>query len=307
MIALTSSELLKQQLEEIGNKTGKEPKPVLPSESVAVEYNAALVYLIKQIKKDIDEEIIPLLKKLAPEYQTDSKIFVQDSFVTDLVAGLTGVVEKWTSPQFNQMALSVANRFIRTAERINRDRFNKSMKSFGLDIYGDSPAVQDYLDLAIQDNVNLITSIPQQYLERVKSVVMTNVRAGNRASNIVPQLQDAFGVTKSRAKLIARDQSAKLNGDLTMRRQTASGFEYFQWLSSKDERVRETHRHLQNQKTEYGIGIYRWDEPPRRGGSGSGANQRIIPGSDYQCRCTARPIRASVVEQNKREGLTKKG
>lgn len=300
-LILNSSELLAQQIEEITEQSNKKIKPVEPSQSTAVEYNAALQALVKQIKKDIDTDIVPMLKKLEPQFVNDTnvKLFVVDSFVDDIVASITGVMTKWSSPQFKDLAFTAASSFVETANRINRDRFNKSMKSFGLDIFGDSPEVQDWLELATHDNANLIVTIPQQYLDRVQSIVMTNVRAGNRANNISKQLQEQFGVTQRRAELIARDQTAKLNGDLTSKRQQASGFEYFQWITSKDERVRETHTDIANAKTEYGKGIYRWDDPPKKGGTGKDANTKIIPSQDYQCRCIARPVSKAEVEQNK--------
>ena len=51
------------------------------------------------------------------------------------------------------------------------------MKGFGIDIFGDDTSLQDYIDASIFDNTRLITSIPEQYLTQVESIVMTNVRA----------------------------------------------------------------------------------------------------------------------------------
>lgn len=73
--------------------------------------------------------------------------------------------------------------------------------------------------------------------------------------------------------MIARDQTAKVNGDLASRRQRAVGINYFQWIDSDDERVRSRHESIANRLTAYGKGIYRWDNPPL-----SDRGVPIIPG-----------------------------
>ena len=119
-----------------------------------------------------------------------------------------------------------------------------------------------YLEASVYDNTQLIKSIPDIYLDRVESIIMTNIRAGNRSSAIAKQLTEQFGIESRRAKFIARDQTEKINGDLNAKRQTSVGFEYFQWVTSKDQRVRDKHREIANKVTAYGKGVYRWDNPP---------------------------------------------
>jgi len=156
--------------------------------------------------------------------------------------------------------------------------------------------------VSIADNSRLITSIPEQYLTQVESIVMNNVRAGGRPAAISKQLADQFGITSARAKLIARDQTAKVNGDLSARRQTQSGFEYFEWVDSGDVRVRKRHETISDKMTAYGRGVYRWDNPPL-----SDRGTPIIPGQDFQCRCTARPVTRREVDANQEAGRARKG
>jgi len=173
------------------------------------------------------------------------------------------------------------------------------MKRIGLDIYGDSQVLQDYLDASVYDNTQLIKSIPSQYLTRVQTIVTTNTRAGLRPSAITKVIQDEFGVTERRAKMIARDQTSKLTGDLMEKRQREAGFPYFEWNDSDDSRVRARHEQLANRVTAYGRGIYRWDNLPL-----SDEGKPIKPGSDYQCRCIAIPISQREVDENRKAGRT---
>lgn len=97
-------------------------------------------------------------------------------------------------------------------------------------------------------------------------------------------------------------QKPKGTGHLNAKRQQSSGFEYFQWIDSDDERVRDRHEDIANRVTAYGKGIYRWDNPPL-----SDRGTPIIPGQDFQCRCIARPVLTSEVEANQAAGRVRPG
>lgn len=273
------------------------PKAIKPAFRAGIEYNTELQRIIREIRKDINSELVPLLRKLAPEYTADS--MVNDSYVNLIVATLRRVVERWKSPAFRAIAEGVAQRFVTTANRVNEERFTKS---FGIDVFSNNSELQDYLQASAYDNTRLITSIPEQYLGQVESIVMTNVRAGNRPSAITKLLSDQFGVTERRAKFIARDQTSKINGDLSEKRQRGAGFEYFQWIDSDDQRVRTRHEDIADKVTAYGKGIYRWDDLPL-----SDKGVPIKPGEDYGCRCIARPVSQAEVDANIKAGRTRPG
>lgn len=74
--------------------------------------------------------------------------------------------------------------------------------------------------------------------------------------------------TKKHARLIARDQIEKLNGQLGETRQRVAGVEKFSWQTQQDDRVRAEHEELQGK-------IFTWAE---------GSNG-IFPGQPINCRC----------------------
>ncbi len=298
---LTSQELLEQQLNQKSTKREIKPKPVELSKGTGIQYNATLKKLVREIKRDVNQ-LLPLLRDLAPEYQADSVTMVTDSYVNDITSALRQLVDKWTSPAFRDIATRLSSQFVRSADRVNAERFGKSMGGVGIDLFGDDQTLIDYIDASIFDNTRLIMSIPEQYLTQVESIVMTNVRQGNRPAAIAKSLQKQFNVTENRAKMIARDQTAKINSNLSQKRQVASGFQYFQWLTSEDERVRDRHDDISDKVTMYGHGVYRWDNLPM-----SSQGVPIAPGTDYQCRCTARPVSDREVKENQEKGLTRPG
>lgn len=252
-----------------------------------VRYNAALQRIARAVKRDIDEVIVPLVKLYAPEYVQDSTPTL-DGWADSIARALQFLLGKWLSPVARQAAESIAGEFVRTQVSVN----SRGRRSFGIDVFSNSQQARDYLEAATFQNAMLITSIPAQYLEQVQNIVMTNMRAGMRPSYIEKALSQQFGVTSRRAKMIARDQSAKVQGELNKRKQTAAGFEYFRWVDSHDQRVRHRHREIADKVTDYGKGVYRWDDLPL-GDKG----ESIQPGSDYQCRCVAVAVPDSKVKQ----------
>jgi SPP1 gp7 family putative phage head morphogenesis protein len=94
-------------------------------------------------------------------------------------------------------------------------------------------------------------------------------------------------ISQGRANFIARDQIGKLNGHISQRRMESAGLSMYEWMTSGDERVRESHWIMD------GL-LCRWDDPTVYSDDGgktwkdrpSGA-VLLHPGDDFQCRCTS--------------------
>lgn len=264
---------------------------------IAIQYNAKLQRLVKQIKADISAEITPLVRQLAPEYTQDA--VTTDAWSDFILGAMARLMAKWQSDRFNAGADRLAGEFVQSAlKKSERD----IKKASGIDAFSGSSTMQDYLKASAQQNAQLIKSIPAKYLEEVQTLLMANMRSGMRPGYIEKSLQEQFGVTQRRAKVIARDQTSKIQGELAEKQQKDAGFEYFQWVDSDDSRVRHRHHEIANKVTAYGKGIYRWDNLPL-----SADGKPIKPGSDYQCRCIARPVSAREVKANQDAGRTAPG
>jgi SPP1 gp7 family putative phage head morphogenesis protein len=248
-----------------------------------IQYNQILQRLVNSVKRDIDEQLVPVIEAQAPNY-------VRDSWGDDIQAAGKKLQDKWTSPGFVQAAERIATGFIRvTLSAI--DRQNK--RSFGIDVLQASPKLRMSMQAAAIQNANLIQSIPGQYLRDVANTVFSNMRMGLLPAEIAKQLEDDHGVAQRRARFIARDQTAKVHGDLSEQRQRDAGYEFFEWMDSDDERVRSSHRAIAEADVGYGPGVYRWDDLPT-----NERGEKVKPGSDYQCRCGARPISNAKVRRN---------
>lgn len=129
------------------------------------------------------------------------------------------------------------------------------------------------IDMFRDTNVALIKSLVGSQIDDIQTLLESAEATGLQVGELRDQIQERFGVSESRADLIARDQTLKLNSAITQARQRNAGVEKYIWTTSGDERVREEHAALEGQ-------TFSWDNPPEPG----------HPGEDIQCRCTAFPI-----------------
>lgn len=154
-------------------------------------------------------------------------------------------------------------------------------KTLGINLledYYSGDFYKDILEKWVSDNVELIKTVPHKSLEHMKEIVYSGYMNGQSTTNIVKEIQRRYGMDKRHARLIARDQTAKLNAAITKKQQKDAGVNRYEWSDSNDNRVRSSHHRLNGH-------IFSWDEPPE-----TDKGRRCHPGEDYQCRCCALPV-----------------
>lgn len=283
------------------NRKGLRRKPPRWMEPAAIErqYNAQLQKLVDEFFAYVDATMGATLPLAINEHNTqtmglDSRTDGWADTIQRAVRSIELRAQDFTE-RARQLALNIG---IETSN-FNRQQLLRIMRStLGVDVFKSEPWLQGEIESWVAENVTLIKSIPGQALTTIEGLAQRGVRSGASASDIAKQIRERYGVTKSRAKLIARDQVAKLNGDLTQKRQKSLGIQYYTWESSRDERVRPTHDEMQGK-------LCRWDDPTVYSDDGgktwkkrsSIGGVQLHPGYDYQCRCSASPALDQVFEQ----------
>ncbi|WP_052019175.1 phage head morphogenesis protein [Pelistega indica] len=178
--------------------------------------------------------------------------------------------QEWTE----KVANNLAQQFAARANQQNQQEVADNIKrQIGVDIeqfvFGGGKVAQRLEGLTLA-NVQLIKSIPTQYLDKVQSAVTRGLASGKLTKEIAAEIKEIGGVTDSRARLIARDQSSKANSALTQARHEELGITKYRWSTSGDERVRESHMANDGK-------IFSYDDPPPTG----------HPGDEINCRCVA--------------------
>lgn len=149
----------------------------------------------------------------------------------------------------------------------------------GVEPFDDS--MQDLVDLFVEGNVGLIQSVTTMQAEQIGQIVQDNLVAGKTATDTAREIAERTGVAESRARMLARDQTAKLNAQLTAARMGRAGISRYEWSTSRDERVRDSHAEKEGN-------IYEFADPPADTGN---------PGEDYNCRCVSIPVLDQSLEE----------
>lgn len=131
----------------------------------------------------------------------------------------------------------------------------------------------------LEEQVNLITSLPLKAAERVHELTIRQLSNQGRAAEMAKEIMRTSEVTKSRATLIARTETSRTVSAMTEVRARHVGAEQYIWRTALDSDVRPLHAKLEGK-------VFSWDDPPVIGENG----ERGAPGSIYNCRCYAEPI-----------------
>lgn len=236
--------------------------------SPAATYRRQLSTLARQLSEDARTIIVPLLRELSPQW-------VNDSYASTLEEAFDRLRSNYVN--IGVLAKIAADEFVTSANAANKQRFYKALESsIGINLQSiiQNEDLTDTLIATTRENVSLIESIPSEYFKKIETIVFTGTTQGSTAGSLIKQIVDLGQSTTKRAKLIARDQSTKLNSALNQQRQQNLGVDEYIWRTADDGRVRESHASKNGQ-------TFKWDKPPSDTGH---------PGHDIQCRCIAQAI-----------------
>lgn len=244
--------------------------------AVAAKYREALSALIEPMVADYDRA----LNRAAKPYTQDD-----ESPSTSLSRILRDLDQKW-SRRFGERARELTDQMLGRVNRYTGKALTQSLKemSGGLTLKTpDMPAaLRDRLLASARENVALIRSIPTDYHKAVSNAVMRSISQGNFGNkSLFEAIQKTGQVTKSRAELIAVDQTRKVTTAMNTERMKAAGLKKFEWIhSGGGAEPRALHVRYDGQ-------IFDMDDPPvidERTG------ERGMPGQLINCRCKMRPV-----------------
>ena len=203
----------------------------------------------------------------------------RDELPQGVIAGMLSLspalATAFSDTRIRTMALSVAQR---VDARHRGEFYRRAGSALGVDVLVSEGFRDRMVGQWVDENTALIKSIRDTVGAGVNADLERAFAAGVRHEVVRRQWEDRglpleFGTLRGRAKVIARDQANKLNGQLNEARQRALGVTHYIWQTVRDERVRGAHAARQGRR-------YAWDKPPQDG----------HPGQPVQCRCSAAAV-----------------
>jgi SPP1 gp7 family putative phage head morphogenesis protein len=137
----------------------------------------------------------------------------------------------------------------------------------------------------VRENATLISSIPQEVAGRLTAQITKAQQMGVRPETIAKHMRVNFPkLTRNRIHLIARTETSKATVALTRSRAEGLNLDWFEWLTSHDQRVRMSHRNIA------GVLVSWHDLPSPEALVGEHSYGKYAAGDTFNCRCISSPI-----------------
>lgn len=253
--------------------------------AVELEYYKQLKQLANEMKKDINETILPILENVS----LDSK-YTKDVGVTDLLSALNILQGKYSN--IFAFASRVANSVVSKLLNMGNDKFRKTLEgAYGVDVGRmiNQNKLNDLVALQRRKQEVLIKSIPAQFFNQIEMIIQNGVSGNKTYKSIAKEIKGISGISSvygkldSRIKTIARNEISTINANLNNARAESAGITRATWQTSGDERVRginpkdsQDHESLDGEEFDIKVGL----RDPRSG-------EMVTPGSEINCRCQA--------------------
>lgn len=258
----------------------------------------------KAYQRFVKEELETLIPELKEDVEGEQIVERKDSYDIRRVERMDANIEREIRMVFERVQTRLMRLFpdstLRKWAQAMVGRVNKVTKNNVVKVAAAvdlkvEPLLKDdhlnpYFTNVIDENVGLIRSIADERMPAFKNRLVGMITKDQNVRTIAEAIQKNFRTTKTKARLLARDQIGKLNGELNQHRQESIGGKRYRWRTARDLRVRGNpsglypnakHDHWKREGK-----IFSWANPPAGG----------HPGQDFECRCYAEMVMEDVLD-----------
>jgi len=280
---------------------GKRPIEPIPPDLIGVSYSKRLqaeadrgFKLVEKLLFPVLEDDIERLDSVRADIGNDADTI--QAVIARILKRFFGGMFSKDKPNLTGYGRTVKKKLVepmlKQTDRHNKTQFSKTFKRVsGVDPLAFAPGLNEFLDVAGEQNVNLIVTQSSNYFDSIQEMTNRALRKGTSVSELRDDIIALTGTTKSKAKLIAIDQVQKLNADLEGQRQQNNGLTRYIWRTRQNARVRSKdnsggvsdHRGLEG-------AVIDWNFPPITVLTGKRAGERNSPGQDINCKCWSEPV-----------------
>ena len=253
-------------------------KAIQPNRGVEAKYRKELQRLLGEMSASVEYWLTAGYRKHPPRVAALVDVAQDASPSNEIKKILDELAKRWLK-KFDDAAPKIADAYLQGMFKASDSAMRKALKDAGFAVdFKMTRAVRDAFDASLAENVGLIRSIPEKYLQQVEGAVMRSYAAGRDLETMVKDIKKIYPVTNRRAELIARDQSNKANAVANRTRQLELGITEAIWMHSHAGKTPRPDHVAANGK------VYNIAEGCKISG------EYVQPGEMINCRCTSRPI-----------------
>ena len=253
-------------------------RAIHPNAGTEAWYYRALHNLIAQMTVEVERGVMVAYGQIEPPE------IAHDAAPKNPALLLRAALRKWGGlwvSKFDKLSLDLAQEFAKRSFAMTQAQMRAALKDAGFTVrFAPTPGSRSAYQGVVAEQVNLIKSIPAEYLKAVESKVWNSVMVGGDMHALATDLRATYGITRDRAALIARDQNNKAKATIERARRQELGITHAIWQHSAGGKVpRATHVAMSGKAYKIAEGMY-----------DSAVGQYVLPGELINCRCTSRAV-----------------
>lgn len=254
-------------------------------------YIMAIKRLVKEMTSQTKIQLIRLFKgDLSNDFFKNQKsLMALDASLASqariLLKSLSNTFENLFKLKSTSLAKTMVNNVSKTSTSSVFEALKKLSGGLTLKTSIVTEGQEEISKAIISENVSLIKSIPEQYLNDVTGSVMRSITTGRGLADLVPDLNKYEGIVGRRAKNIALDQTRKAYNAINRQKLLNNGIKQFEWgHSGGGLQPRESHIKISGK-------IFSFENiESEQAALGVPEADRGLPGEPINCKCYMRPI-----------------
>lgn len=265
-----------------GKGSVKSPEP---SKAIERQFAESIQYMVDQMQKKWKSQVF----KQIPQDTVNKFADAPMGNFAKVFLGLASRVRRNLLTQFDDARLEeLAKKFTSKVDRRNSEEFyNRVEKAVGIS----RKELESTEGLTFQINAykletfQWIKKMRDDTLQEWTSQTLRLMAEGKSLPEIMSQFDGMVEKRKGHAKMVARTQISTFNSLTSKARAQNLGITKAVWVTSRDERVRSSHVARDGKEFNLSEGLY-----------SSLDGKTLLPGTDYNCRCTYRMVIPSADE-----------
>lgn len=247
--------------------------------TIEQRYARKLKKYAQTMTRDVEKKVMALFRS------DDARAyFAMDESIASQARILLNKLTRKYEKIFAEAAKTMAERMIKSVQKESIFRLNGSLDQIaGQTIkLSEMPAgLSEVLKASISENVDLIKSVPYQYLDRIKGEVMRTITTKESSLSTLRTKIAGYGdMTERRAHHIAMDQTRKAYQSINMSRAQSAGIKKAIWIHTGGT-SNPRHKHLEFDGKEFDLA---------KGAPVGAKGEYVMPAQEPYCRCTWKPI-----------------
>lgn len=253
-------------------------RAIHPNEGVRQWYETELINAVARMAAQVSVRVIVAYGAGEPAEMAHDAAPRNPSLIIRRALDKWG--RKWVR-QFDELSADLSKKFAHKAFAVTQTQMKAAFRDAGFTVrFQPTPGSVSAYQAVAAEQVNLIRSIPAQYLKDVQSKVWASVMKGSDLHTLSADLRKTYDITAKRAALIARTSNAQAKAIIEKTRREELGITHAIWMHSAGGKVpRATHVAMDGKP--YLISQGMWD-------SAEGAY--VLPGELINCRCSSKAV-----------------